>query len=120
MLVGALAALVLTALVVGLVVSLAASDGRDDAATLSAVGAPPRLRRAVTAGHALFVGGLGAGLGLLLGTAGGASLTQVLGSPGTPVPWSALGLLLLGVPITCAVVGWSVAPGRLVLTRRAG
>jgi putative ABC transport system permease protein len=119
-LIGALAALVLTALVVGLVVALAASDGRDDAATLAAVGAPPRLRRAVTAGHALFVGGLGAGLGLSLGTVGGASLTQVLGSPGTPVPWSALSLLLLGVPLTCAAVGWLVAPGRLVLTRRAG
>jgi putative ABC transport system permease protein len=117
---GALGALALTALVVGLVVALAASDSRGDAATLAAVGAPPRLRRAVAAGHALFVGGLGGGLGIALGALGGATLLQVIAVPGTPVPWAGLGVLLLGVPLTCAVVGWLVAPTRLALTRRAG
>lgn len=119
-LVGALGALGITALVVGLVVALAASESRDDVATLTAVGAPPWLRRTVSAGHALFVGGLGGGLGLLVGTAGGVAVVQVIGTPGTSVPWTALGLLALGVPLLCAVVGWLVAPSRLTLTRRAG
>ncbi|GAA5156561.1 hypothetical protein GCM10023340_44760 [Nocardioides marinquilinus] len=110
--------LALIALVVGLVVALAAADGRDDSATLTAVGAPPGLRRAVGAGHALFVGVLGAGVGLVVGGAGGASLLQVVGSPGTPVPWAGLGALLLGVPLLCAAAGWLVVPTRLTLTRR--
>ncbi|MFB9311873.1 ABC transporter permease [Nocardioides plantarum] len=117
---GALGVLVVTGLVVGLIVALSAAEAREDAATLAAVGAPPWLRRATSAGHALYVGGLGSGLGLLLGLAGGASLLQVVGTPGTPVPWAPLGLLVLGVPLLCAGVGWVVAPTRLTLTRRAG
>jgi putative ABC transport system permease protein len=117
---GAVGVVVMTGLVVGLIVALSAAEARDDAATLAAVGAAPWLHRATAAGHALYVGGLGSGLGLLLGLVGGASLLQVVGTPGTPVPWTALGLLVLGVPLLCAGVGWTVTPTRLTLTRRTG
>lgn len=49
---------------------------------------------------------------------GPASLLQVVGTAGTPVPWGGLALLAVGVPVLCVVVGWVVAPGRLALTRR--
>ncbi|WP_134765781.1 FtsX-like permease family protein [Nocardioides sp. 1609] len=111
-------ALLLIALVVGMIVALAAAEGRDDAATLSAIGAPGWTRRATSAAHALLVGALGTGIGAMLGTLAGASLLQVFDAPGTPTPWTALGLLILGVPLLCAAVGWLVAPIHLTLTRR--
>ena len=82
--------LLVTALACGVVVSLAAAEGRDDAATLAAVGAPPGRRRAMGAMHGAFVGVLGGGLGLLVGGVAGASLLQVTGTPGVPVPWLSL------------------------------
>lgn len=115
---GAGGAIALTGLVVGMIVALAAAEGRGDAATLAAVGAPPWTRRAMSAGQALFVGSLGAVVGLVLGSASGASLLQVVGTAGTPVPWGALALFTVGVPALCALVGWLVTPGRLALTRR--
>ncbi|WP_426241740.1 hypothetical protein [Nocardioides sp. LHG3406-4] len=112
--------LVLTCLVVGMMVALASSESRGDAATLSSVGAPPWVRRAMSAAHALFVGCLGAALGLFLGTAGGVTLFQVIGTRGTPGPWLALLVFVIGVPFFSAVVGWLVTPTRLTLNRRTG
>ena len=117
---GAAGTLALTALVVGMIVALSASEGRSDAATLAAVGAPPWTRRAMSAAHATYVGGLGSGVGLLLGAAVGATTLQVVGTSGTPVPWGGLAILVVGVPVLCAAVGWAVTPTRLALTRRAG
>ncbi len=48
---------------------------------LASIGAPPRTRRTMSAGHALFVGALGSVVGLLLGTAVGATMLQVIGTP---------------------------------------
>ncbi|WP_134742189.1 FtsX-like permease family protein [Nocardioides sp. 503] len=117
---GAGGVLLATCLVVGMIVALSASEGRGDAATLAAVGAPPWTRRATSAGQALAIGCLGAGLGLLLGSAGGASLLQLVGTPGTPVPWAGLAVVVVGVPLLSTAVGWLVTPTRLSLTRRTG
>ncbi|WP_193612000.1 FtsX-like permease family protein [Nocardioides lijunqiniae] len=117
---GAGGVLLATCLVVGMIVALSASEGRGDTATLAAVGAPPWTRRATSAGQALAVGSLGAGLGLLLGAAGGASLLQLVGTPGTPVPWAGLAVVVAGVPLLSTAVGWLVTPTRLSLTRRTG
>ncbi|MCD4534175.1 hypothetical protein LRP67_08790 [Nocardioides sp. cx-169] len=117
---GAVGVLLATCMVVGMVVALSASEGRADAATLAAVGAPAWTRRAMSAGQALVIGCLGAGVGLLLGSAVGASLLQLVGTAGTPVPWVGLAVVVVGVPLLSAAVGWLVTPTRLALTRRTG
>ncbi|MCD4525380.1 hypothetical protein [Nocardioides sp. cx-173] len=66
------------------------------------------------------IGCLGAGVGLLLGSAVGASLLQLVGTAGTPVPWAGLAVVVVGVPLLSAAVGWLVTPTRLALTRRTG
>lgn len=113
-------ALLVTALACGVVVSLAAAEGSDDAATLAAVGAPPGRRRVMGAVHGTFVGVVGGGLGLLVGAAGGTCLLQVAGSPGVPVPWLSLLMIAVGVPMLAAGVGWAVTPSRVQLVRRPG
>lgn len=110
----------MTVLAVGIVVALAATEGRDDAATLAAVGAPPGRRRVMGAVHGVFVGVLGGGLGLLVGSVAGASLLQVMGTPGVPVPWLSLLAIVVAVPVLAAAVGWVVTPSRVGLVRRTG
>ena len=53
---------------VAISVALSAAEGRADLATLAAVGAPPRRRRALAAAQALLVAGLGCALGVAFGT----------------------------------------------------
>lgn len=110
--------LLVTAVACGVVVALAAAEGRDDAATLAAVGAPPGRRRLMGAAHGAFVGVVGGGLGLLVGVVSGVTLPQVAGTPGTPVPWSVLLVTTVSVPLLAAGVGWVVTPSRVTLVRR--
>ncbi len=111
-------ALLVTALAVGVVVALAAAEGRDDAATMAAVGAPPGRRRVMGAVHGAFVGALGGGLGALVGSAAGASLLQMADTPGVPVPWLGLAVVVVALPVMAAAVGWAVTPSRVSLVRR--
>ncbi len=115
---------------------LALSDARPDLATLAAVGAAPRTRRAVAASYALvigFVGALlGAGVGFIPGIAISRPLTMASGayvrdtagnmiSGGgayLDIPWLLIGAIVLALPLfTAAVVGLS-ARSRLPLVAR--
>lgn len=117
---GAGAAGLLALLVVGVAVGLSAAESKDDVATLAAVGAAPRQRRAFGAAHGLFLAAVGCVLGAGIGVAGGIALGQVDGAPGVAVPWgTTLGALVL-VALAAAAAGWLVTPGRLDLTRRTG
>lgn len=107
-----------TAVAVGILVSLAAAEGRGDAAILAAVGAPPGRRRIVGLVQGLFVGVIGGILGLSLGAAAGLSLLQAVGTPGVPVPWLHMLTTLVAVPALAAAVGWLVTPSRINLVRR--
>jgi putative ABC transport system permease protein len=109
---------VLSLLVVGVAVALAAAESRDDGATLAAVGAGPWRRRSMGAMHGLFLGLVGAGLGAVVGVPAGAALTQVDGLSGVVVPWLATAGTLLVVLVSAPVAGWLVTPSRLRLTRR--
>jgi putative ABC transport system permease protein len=109
---------VLSLLVVGVAVALAAAESRDDVATLAAVGAGPWRRRSMGAMHGLFLGLLGAGLGAVVGVPAGAALTQVDGLSGVDAPWLATAGTLLVVLLSAPVAGWLVTPSRLRLTRR--
>ncbi|VXB94676.1 FtsX-like permease family protein [Nocardioides sp. AX2bis] len=109
---------------------LALSDARPDLATLGAVGAAPRTRRAVAAAYALVVGAVGSVLGALVGLVPGIAVTYPLTRPidygfGTTgpahyldVPWVLLGVVVVGLPLLSALVVAVASRSRLPLVAR--
>ncbi len=110
---------------------LALSDARPDLATLGAVGAASRTRRAVAAAYALVVGAVGAVLGALVGLVPGIAVSYPLTRPyeigfGTmsgpshvlDVPWLLLAVVVVGLPLLSAVVVGATSRSRLPLTAR--
>jgi putative ABC transport system permease protein len=106
---------------------LALSDARPDLATLSAVGAPPLLRRAVAAAYAVSVGLLGALLGAAVGLVPGIAvsypLTRTFGEAPGPahylsIPWLEIGAVVLALPLLTALVVGLLARSRLPLVAR--
>ena len=117
--VGVLGAGLLSLLVVGIAVALSAAEGRDEAATLTAVGAGPGRRRGIGAMHGLFIGLTGTALGVLVGLPGALAFVQMDGHSGVDVPWLSFLGTLTAVALLSPVAGWVVTPSRLPLTRRA-
>lgn len=108
---------------------LAVADARPDAATLAAVGAPPRIRRLTAMGSAAVIGGCGALLGVLTGLAPGIAVAYPLtstdygqggGDPVVVVPWDLLAAVAVGVPLLAVVVTGLAVRSGLPMTRRAG
>ncbi|GAA3441827.1 FtsX-like permease family protein [Planomonospora venezuelensis] len=117
---------------------LAAAEARPDRATLAAVGASAGVQRLVVAGQAAFIAGLGVAAGIAAGLVPGvadalaasaraASGWRIEIGPGghrpdvsgvVDVPWAALGLMLVGLPLVAALVAALFTRTRLVLTRR--
>ncbi|MDO9380544.1 MAG: hypothetical protein Q7T56_17000 [Nocardioidaceae bacterium] len=104
---------------------LALADARPDLATLSAVGAAPRTRRAVAAAQALVVGVVGAVLGVVVGVVPGwVAATSLTGGefgsrgPIHVVPWVLLAVVVLLVPVLAALVSGLAVRSRAVLVRR--
>jgi putative ABC transport system permease protein len=100
---GLLIALGVLAMTVGLIRSETAGDLR----TLTATGAGARTRRALTGVTAGVLALLGAALGTVAAFLAAlawahSSLTQTFGN----VPWSDLGLLVIGMPLIAAAAGW--------------
>jgi putative ABC transport system permease protein len=109
---------------------LALADARPDFATLAAVGARPRTRRAMAGAHALVIGLLGAVTGIATGFVPGLAVTWPLTAndgfdsartgPVIDIPW----LLLLGVgvavPAFAALVMAATTRSRLPMVRRLG
>lgn len=114
---------------------LSKADAEADLTTLSAVGAPPGVRRSLSGFQCLVV----ALTGVLLGTAAGlvpavalrltdlrAALADMRADPMqsayTPivVPWETIGLLALVVPVLAGLLAAGLTNSRLKLARRAG
>jgi len=100
---GILIALGVLAMTVGLIRSETAGDLR----TLTATGAGARTRRALTGVTAGTIALLGAALGTVAAFLASiswahSSLTQTFGN----VPWSDIGLLVIGMPLIAAAAGW--------------
>ena len=104
---------------VAISVALSAAEGRADLATLAAVGAPPRRRRALAAAQALLVGGLGCALGVAFGTFVAYAARTTTGSPDFVVPWVNLAITAIAVPLLAVLVAALFTPSRLPLVRRA-
>ncbi|WP_433415735.1 FtsX-like permease family protein [Microtetraspora malaysiensis] len=118
--------------------ALAAADSRGDMETLSALGARPRTRRAVVAGQAAFIAGLGVPVGLLAGlglaaveSAKVAVMFQGMPSEMAPngyrfpdpglvlaVPWAQFVAVAVGLPLLAALVAGLFARTRVKVSRR--
>ncbi|MEV6034843.1 FtsX-like permease family protein [Nonomuraea sp. NPDC052116] len=102
---------------------LAAADMRPERATMAAIGATPRMSRAVVAGQALYISGLGALVGLLAGTVTGLALTRPMttqgaGDPATiAIPWPFLVAVVIGLPVLASAAAL-ITRTRLPLARR--
>ncbi|MGI5161164.1 FtsX-like permease family protein [Microbispora sp. CA-102843] len=117
---------------------LAAAEARPDLETMSAVGAAPRVKRAVVAGQALVIALLGSVTGVLAGLAPGIAaarypdphpavflrpdgVTTTVPAGGTPtiaMPWALVGLLVVALPLLAALGGAAFTRSRLPLPRR--
>ena len=107
---------------------LALSDARPDLATLSAVGASPRMRRAVAAAYAVSVGVVGAVLGAAVGFVPGIAVSYPLtrsynGGDAGPshylvIPWLEIVGLVALLPLVTALVVGLMARSRLPLVAR--
>ncbi|MGW1293358.1 FtsX-like permease family protein [Streptomyces sp. NPDC002533] len=114
---------------------LSKADAEADLTTLSAVGAPPGVRRSLSGFQCLVV----ALTGVLLGTAAGlvpavalrltdlrTALADMRADPMesayTPIvmPWETVGLLALVVPVLAGLLAAGLTSSRLTLARRAG
>ncbi|GAB3420973.1 hypothetical protein GCM10027569_49710 [Flindersiella endophytica] len=104
---------------VAISVALSASEGRADLATLAAVGAQPRRRRALAAAQALLVGGLGCLLGILLGAFLAAAAQAAVGAPEFTVPWTSLLITAVVIPLFAALCAALFTRSELPMVRRA-
>ncbi|MEV8565812.1 FtsX-like permease family protein [Streptomyces sp. NPDC051322] len=135
MLVLALFAGVVTLGAAAITTGLAKADAEADLTTLSAIGAPPGVRRTLSGFQCAVV----AGAGVLLGAATGVvpavavrltDLRQALEamrhdpmqSSYTPIvlPWETIGILGVGVPLLAGLLAGAFTRSRPVLARRAG
>ena len=98
-------------------IALSAAEGRADLATLAAVGAAPRRRRALAASQALVIAGVGCLLGVALGTFVAYTVRSTSGAPGFVVPWANLALTALAVPALAMAVAAVFTPSRLPLVQ---
>ena len=118
LIVAAIAAFV-TLVGVAISVALSAAEGRGDLATLAAVGADPRRRRALAGSQALLIAGLGCALGVALGVFVAFTARATTGSPDFVIPWANLAVTGVAVPLLAVLVAALFTPGRLPLVRRA-
>lgn len=103
----------------GVTVALSATDGRADLATLAALGAPGRRRRALAGANALVVTMLGTVLGLAVGVCAAFAAVPIMGMSTLPVPWGHLLLTTLAVPALASVVAAVATPSRLPMVARS-
>jgi putative ABC transport system permease protein len=113
-----LGAAVITLGAAGIATGLAQADARADQATLSAVGAPPRVRRTLAAAQALSIAGLGTALGIAAGFVPGVALIGAIESLELVVPWLELAGVLVGIPMLAGLSAWLLTRSRVPLERR--
>jgi putative ABC transport system permease protein len=109
---------------------LAAADMRQDLDTMSAVGAPPRVRRLVVAAQAAYISGLGAVAGLVGGVVAGAAMLLARWGADRPwvldaaeavhIPWGFLAGLVVGLPLLAALVAGAFTRTWQARARRVG
>lgn len=121
----AAAALVVGLGATGISVALAGAEARPDLATLAAVGAAPVVRRRVAAAQAGVLSVVGALVGAVTGLALGRVLVvseraRAAYDPTwvVTVPWGAVAVVVLGVPLLSVAGAWLLTRSRLPMVRR--
>ena len=120
------AALLVGVAATGIAVALAAAESRADLATLSAVGASPRMRRRFAAAQAGVISVIGAGMGICAGLVLGRVLVMTMEARAlydgyawkTVTPWSALGAIGIGLPLLTMLGAFLLTRSRLPMIRR--
>jgi putative ABC transport system permease protein len=108
---------------------LAAADGRADLTTLAAVGASPRLRRALSLSQSGVIAGLGSLIGAVAGVGASTAILAALNRANasvwpepTPypiiVPWSNVAIAVLVVPAVAMLGAGLLTRSRLPIERR--
>jgi putative ABC transport system permease protein len=108
---------------------LATAEGRADLSTLAAVGASPRVRRALSLSQSGVIAGLGSLLGAIAGLGAATAVLFALNrayaglwpAPAPypiAVPWLNLGVALLVVPLISMLGAGLLTPSRLPIERR--
>ncbi|MFE3201292.1 FtsX-like permease family protein [Embleya sp. NPDC059237] len=127
-------ALVITIGASGVATGLALADGRQDLATLGAVGAPPGVRRRLSAFQSGVIAFLGTALGVVVGVLAGVvvrrgqraavweklppAIQDRLHAPTVAVPWARLALVLVVLPLLAGLLAALVTRSRAVLRGR--
>lgn len=97
-------------------IGLARFDGRQDDATLSALGAGRVVRRNFAFWQAIIIAGIGSVLGAAIGLVPAWAL-DVTGLPFTP-PWIPIGVAVVALPLLIACGSWLLASRNRVSARR--
>ncbi|GAB3242285.1 hypothetical protein GCM10027456_09970 [Kineosporia babensis] len=111
-------------------VGLAAAEAKADVSTLAAVGAGPEVRRWLAASQGAAIAGLGTLLGVVSGAVAGYVLIRLARPDGVQfstvgiwefvLPWPHLLLILLGLPLVAAAIGFFTTRAQLPVMRRLG
>lgn len=118
------AAVIAAIVATGIAVALAGADSVPDLATLSAVGAAPRVRRRFAAGQAGVIAVLGGWLGVLTGVAVGWALVTMQGATYNQwglhavIPWYTVAATAIALPAAAMALGWLSTRSRLPVVRR--
>lgn len=112
------ASAVITLGAAGIATGLAQADARADHATLSAIGAAPRIRRGLAGAQALTITVLGTGLGVAAGLVPGIAFIAAVGRWELVWPWPSLLTIVVVVPVLAGAAAWLCTRSRLPLTRR--
>ena len=125
----AIVAGVITLSATAIATGLAAADGRADLATLGAVGASPRVRRALSLSQCGVIAGLGSLLGAAVGVGASVAVLVALNQgyaqtwPAPPpfsitVPWLNVAIAVLVVPLIAMLGAGLFTRSRLPIERR--
>jgi putative ABC transport system permease protein len=111
-------AALVTLLATGVATGLSQADARPDHATLSAVGATPRVRRTLAGAQSWSLALLGTMLGVVAGFVPGVALMWARPDYNVIVPWLPLALTLVAVPLVAGAGALLLTRSRLPMDRR--
>ena len=98
-------------------IGLARFDGRQDDATLAALGASPRVRRSFAFWQAIIIAGFGTLVGAVIGLVPAFALSANPHMPFAP-PWLQIAITVIGLPVVIAAGSWLLTRKAKVSARR--
>jgi putative ABC transport system permease protein len=100
------ASLAFTLLVVAVALTLTAAESGDERRLLDAIGAPPSLRRSVSAWQALLLPAMAVLLGVPISLLVSYAVVNAEGTTGVRVPWATVAAVSLLLPLASGGITW--------------